>query len=340
FPFMIQARDGRRLNYFIPPVPASGEWVRVDLGFNTQDQDSVTISVAAPEGTGTFWVDDLRLEEVGLVNLLRRPGAPLTVKSERDGTVYEEGKDYAPVADTRLDFRFSHDGPALTLVPGGRIKEGERLRVSWCHGATIYYHQVVACMSEPEVYEIWKRQVQIIDSLIAPKQYFLSVDELRMAGTCAACTARGLTPGQLVADCVQKQVQIVREVSPKAGLLIWSDMFDPNHNAEACGRYYLCSGDFHGSWEGLPRDLIIACWYFEKRRESLDHFSTLGFHTLACGYYDADNLEHDQAWLASLDSTVGALGIMYTTWSNKFELLPEFGDLVKKHAIGKSKGDL
>ncbi len=335
FPFMIQGGNGNRLNYFIPPVPASGEWVRVDLGFNSLDQDSVIISVAAPEGVGVFWVDDLRLEEIGPLNILRRPGTPFTVKSEKDGTLYEEGRDFAPVTDTLRDFRFSHDAPSITLLPGGRIRDGERLRVSWYHGTTIYHHQVVGCMSEPEVYEIWKEQVKIIDDLISPQKYFLSVDELRMAGTCAACRERGLTPGQLVADCARRQVEIVRAVNPQAELFIWSDMFDPNHNADQRGQYYLASGDFYGSWEGLPRDLVIACWYFEKRRASLDHFSALGFRTLACGFYEAKDMEHDKAWLEALDSTVGAMGIMYTTWNGDYSLLAEFGDLVENHPAGK-----
>ena len=32
-----------------------------------------------------------------------------------------------------------------------------------------------------------------------------------------------------------------------------------------------------------------------------------------------------------LDRTRGAVGIMYTTWENKYQLLPAFGDLVSKH---------
>jgi hypothetical protein len=34
--------------------------------------------------------------------------------------------------------------------------------------------------------------------------------------------------------------------------------------------------------------------------------------------------------MESLDRTPGADGIMYTTWENKFKLLPAFGDLVSK----------
>jgi len=69
-------------------------------------------------------------------------------------------------------------------------------------------------------------------------------------------------------------------------------------------------------------------WYYEKRRESLDHFSGLGYRTIAGAYYDADDLENPKGWLAALDQTPLASGIMYTTWLDKYELLGAFGDLV------------
>jgi hypothetical protein len=30
-------------------------------------------------------------------------------------------------------------------------------------------------------------------------------------------------------------------------------------------KYYLIDGSFEGSWNYIPKDLSIACWYFEKR---------------------------------------------------------------------------
>ena len=139
--------------------------------------------------------------------------------------------------------------------------------------------------------------------------------------------------GEIIGDCVQKQVEIVREADPNAGIIIWSDMFDPNHNAnDRRGKYYyLCAGNYDKSWEHLPKGLIIACWNHRMRYESLKHFSDLGYQTFACGYYDRDDLENDKTWLEALDVTPGAQGIMYTTWLRKFDLLPAFGDLVSSH---------
>ncbi len=183
-------------------------------------------------------------------------------------------------------------------------------------------------MSEPEVYEIWKRQIPLIEKYLSPKKYFLSVDEIRIGGFCKACKDRHLPMAEILGDCVKRQAEMIRAVNPGAEVFVWSDMFDPNHNARK--QYYLIDGSFDGTWKYLPKNLVIACWYYEKRDLSLPFFSKLGYHTLAGAYYDADNLDNPKGWLKSLDRTPGAIGIMYTSWQNKYKLLPAFGDLVSK----------
>ncbi len=76
---------------------------------------------------------------------------------------------------------------------------------------------------------------------------------------------------------------------------------------------FLVEGDFTGSWNYVPKELGIVCWYYENRNESLKHFSDLGFKTLAGAYYDGDTLENPEGWLEALEHTPGALGIMYTS---------------------------
>ncbi|OGG06590.1 MAG: hypothetical protein A3F83_16285 [Candidatus Glassbacteria bacterium RIFCSPLOWO2_12_FULL_58_11] len=341
--FRVEVLGGgeRPLSYYDPRVRTTQDWKQVVVGFNSKTYNSVKISIGVWRGkTGRFWVDDLRMEEIGLVNVLRRNGTPLTVRGEKSGITYEEGKDYDPVADPELSFRFNHDGPQITIPAGSRIKESERLRVSYYHGMTVYQSQVTACMSEPEVYEIWRKDVQLIKQHLAPKKYFVSVDEVRAGGTCQACQDRHLTMGQILADCIRKQEAIIHEIDPQAEIVIWSDMLDPNHNARPRegNYYYLVDDSFTGSWENLSKDLIIACWSFRMRRESLDHFSSLGCRTLACGYYDEDSLANDSLWLEALDATPGAQGIMYTTWLDKYGLLGEFGDMVSSHQVPEKPG--
>ena len=330
FNFMALDTNGKALSYMTPEIPPTGDWQQIHFGFNSAAGGVVRIYAGVWEGRGgRFWLDDLEIREAGLTNVLRRSGTPLAVRGEANGVVYEEGRDYSRVADPQLNFRFDHNGPPVGIPAGSRITEGERLRVSWYHGTSIYQGQVVLCMSEPEVYEIWADQARRLHETMAPRRYLLSMDEIRMGGTCEACKRRGLTMAQILGDCFTRQVGILRGVNPSAEILTWSDMLDPNHNAVP--DYYLVDGDFTGSWEYVPGDLGIMCWYYERRRESLAHFSGFGFRTWAGAYYDGDTLENPAGWLAALDETPGATGIMYTTWENKYGLLGPFGDLVSRH---------
>ena len=96
-----------------------------------------------------------------------------------------------------------------------------------------------------------------------------------MLNHCAACKARKLTPGQILADNVKTCIGILHEVNAGGAIYVWSDMFDPHHNAVAKD-YYLVNGSYVNSWEGLTKDVIILPWYFEKRVESLKFFAERG----------------------------------------------------------------
>jgi len=327
FRIMVLSPDGRNIAPLDPRVPSTSDWREVTMGFNSLGCDRVKIYLGAWGGqSGRFWIDELRVEEVGLLNVLRRPGTPVTVQDEQTGLVYTENKDYAAIADPRLNFRFDHEPVAIEIPPGSKIRNGRRLKVSYYHGMAINRGQVTVCMSEPKVYEIWDKQIRLLHEILAPSRYLLSMDEIRAGGACQACKKRDVTMAQILGDCITEQVRIVRNVNPEAEVLVWSDMLDPSHNAHA--DYYLVDGDFAGSWNYVPEDLVIVCWYYEKRAESLAFFSSLGFRTLAGAYYDGDTLDNPSGWLDVLEGTTGASGIMYTTWQNKYDLLAPFGNLV------------
>jgi len=328
--FRVQVYAGNRpLAPHDARLPATTDWRPVTMAFNSLDFDQIRIYAGVWGGkSGRVWIDDLRIEEVALVNLLRRPGTPVLVRDEATGRAYREGQDFIPLEDPELNFRFDHDGPPLRLLPGGHIHDGQALRVSYYHGLAVHEHQVSACMSEPKVYQIIAREARAIQQRLHPRRWLLSMDEIREGGSCAACRARRLTMAQILGDCITRQFQIIRGLDPQAEVFIWSDMLDPHHNAHA--GYYLVDGDYTGSWNYVPKELRIVCWYNKMRKESLAHFSGLGFATLAGAYYDADSLDSSRQWLEALEQTPQAVGIMYTTWRNKYELLAPFGDLVTR----------
>ncbi len=217
--------------------------------------------------------------------------------------------------------------PPIRLVPGGRIREGERLRVDHYHGMAVNAGQVSVCMSEPKLYRIWREQVRLMREVLGPRRFcLLSMDEIRAGGSCHACKRCGLSMAELLGECLTRQFQMLRADHLQAEIFVWSDMLDPNHNAHA--NYYVVEGSYEGSWRHVPGELGIVAWHYAKRRASLRHFSGMGFRTLAGAYYDADSLDHVHDWLEALDETPGAVGIMYTSWQNRYELLADFGDLV------------
>jgi hypothetical protein len=121
-------------------------------------------------------------------------------------------------------------------------------------------------------------------------------------------------------------VKILREVNPSGTIYVWSDMFDPHHNARK--DYYLVRGDLKGSWEGLDKDVVIVPWYFEKRADSLRWFADRGHRQVIAGYYD-HRPEQVLQWLDAAKNVRGVTGVMYTTWQNKYTDLERFAQLVR-----------
>ena len=308
-------------------VPATTDWRRLTMLVNSLGYRKLMLYAGVWSGkAGKVWLDDWNVEEVGPVNVLHRPGAPVTVRSENGAITYAEGRDYAPLQDAPLHV-WRDDGPAtpLQLAPGSRIREGERLRVSWYHSMIVNDSQVTVCMAEPAVYDIMDREAKLLAERLRPRRVLLNMDEVRMGGTCEACAGRNL--GELVGECVTRQAEIIRRYSPGAEIYVWADMFDPNHNAH--GNYYLAQGDFTGSWLHVPKDVVMAVWGGEPREKSLSFLAGQGFRTLIACYYDADNLNEVKGWLRVAGQTPQVQGLMYTPWEKKYALLPEFGDLLQ-----------
>jgi len=308
-------------------MPPTSDWKKIQFLFNSASFDAVRLYAGVWGGkSGKFWLDDWALEEVGPINVLRRPGTPVAVKSANGATTYAEGRDYEPLIDPAYTpYYIDHSAPSLTLPPGSRIQEGERLRVSWYHSLAINNGQVSLCMAEPELYEIFDSEAKLLAKRLHPKHVLLNMDEIRMGGTCAACRGRNL--GELLGECITKQAQILRKYMPGVEVLIWSDMLDPNQNAH--GNYFLVDGDFTNSWKNIPKDMTIAVWGDKPRAESLKFFTDQGFAMLVACYYDADDLKDVKGWLKLADQTPKVRGLMYTPWQKKYELLPVFGDLMK-----------
>jgi hypothetical protein len=306
-------------------VQRTQDWTEYHAVFNSVGKTKVRVYVGVWGGTtGRLWFDDLRLTEVGLLNLVRRDDCPLVVRDAATATVYREGKDFAPVRDEKMgmvpyegNYDVYHAPPAITVLPGSRIRDGQRLRVSFWHTVSVYEEQVTASLTHPKVYEVVEKQAASVHKALSPKGYFLGYDEIRVGGW----SGDKRTPGELLAESVRKTVAIVRKTNPNAHVFFWSDMFDPSHNAH--GDYYLVNGSWAGSWEGLPKDAVIVNWNSGKPKESLPFFANRGLKQILAGYYDGPP-DSIRRWLAAAEGVPGVVGVMYTTWQGKYDDLEAF----------------
>jgi hypothetical protein len=318
----------RSLNHANLGVKSTQDWTTHHVVFNSLEHADVQLYLGAwGATTGSLWWDDVRLDETALVNLVRRPGAPLIVRCD-DGTPLAEGRDFERIVDPRSGtvpwpggFEVWHEPPAIMTG----LPDGTRLRVSFYHVVTVYNGQVTICPSEPRTVELLRDEARRVHAAWGARGYMMSHDEIRCLNWCDACRRRGLTPGQILADNVRTCAAILRATNPGGRIYVWSDMFDPNHNAR--DDYYLVNGTLAGSWEGLDRDVVIVPWHFAKRAESLRFFADRGHEQIIAGYYDAAP-ERIRDWLSAARQVRGVTGVMFTTWKRNYDDLERFAELV------------
>jgi len=302
------------------------EWTRISLLFNSMEFDTVRLYAGVWGGrAGRVWLDDWSLEEVGPAQVVRRSGTPVTLRSEDGAAEYELGRDFVVPDDPQFS-PYRADRPPLVFrrPDGSRIRDGERLRAGWYHPVVIHESQITVCMAEPALYEHAAEEAERLARIVRPRRVLLSMDEVRMGGTCRACEGRDMA--HVLGQCAARLGAALRRHLPDVELYIWSDMFDPHHNART--NYYLVRGDFTGSWRHLPRDIAVVVWGGRPRPESLRFFAAEGRPIVIANYYDADTLDSVRAWLDLAREVPEVRGYMYTSWSKRYEWLEDYARLV------------
>ena len=302
--------------------------------FNTLEFEEVNLYVGAwGASRGELWVGEVKFEEAPLLNVVRRDGAPLEVRrldGDKPGAPLTEGKEFEKVADARMGcvpwpgaFEVWHEPPPFKV----KLPDGTKLLASYHHAITTGDGQVMICPSERRTLELLKDEARRIRQLFANRAWFMSHDEIRVLNQDLSCQRRRLDAGGILSANAIDCATIVRQLDPKAELYVWSDMFDPNHNAHA--DYYLVRGDLTGSWTGVDAGVVIANWNFEKRDASLDFFAKGGHRQLVAAYYDGP-LEQVERWLASAKRVKGVCGFIYTTWQSRYDDLERFAETVRR----------
>ncbi len=158
----VLAGGEQALNYNDLGVKPTQDWTLHHTIFNSLDNAKVGLYLGCwGSGGGSLWFDDVTVEEVGLLNLLRRPGAPLIVKREGEKKPLVEDADFEPVADPKMGnvpwrggYDIYHEPPVIRT----KLADGTRLRVSYYHPMIIYGGSVMIALSEPKTLELLRDQ--------------------------------------------------------------------------------------------------------------------------------------------------------------------------------------
>ncbi len=129
-----------------------------------------------------------------------------------------------------------------------------------------------------------------------------------------------MTAGELLAWHVGQSMDAYRLARSGAPLFVWSDMFDPFHNA--VDNYYEVEGNLSGSWRGLPSNVTIMNWNLRNLQKSLTWFSgqnpsqPVPHSQIIVGYYDSgDGGSSARTELAQAAGYSRVAGV-YTTWGD------------------------
>lgn len=323
---MALGSDGKPLSSQEIGLQRTEDWRRVYVVFNSQTNSKVNVYWGIWGGRGgKLWWDGLSVEDAGLLNVVRRPGAPVKVSGL--GGALSEGVDFEPIADPLLgkrpwdgEYTFDQDAPVLRRKASGSIHDGDVVTVDAYHAINTDQGKSAICISEPETRHIEEAQLKDVARVFAPDGWLLSLDEMRVSNWCAACAARKSTPGAMFAEEIRNEAALARRAKP-GRLCVWSDMFDPAHNA--VDGYYLSNGTWSGSWKGLTPDMLVLNWNFGSRAKSLPFFAGLGVKQILAGFYDG-NVDDIKTWLSDAKGVKGVTGVMYTTWANDYSKLEAF----------------
>jgi hypothetical protein len=321
---------GKKYPYSCNARNLTTDWVEQAVTFNSLDNTSVKIVAGIWGGHGgTIWWDDLRIDAVPTLNVLRRDALPLTVVGE-NGVVYEEGKDFDRIADPGLGmyrwpgtYDTRHGPPHISVTTGSHIKEGERVRLSCYHAVVLFTGQMCCSMDDRGVFQLCAEEIRKTRETLSPDGYFMSHDEIRCAGWEPSQTQNYRTTGELFAFNIKKCYEIASREGGGKPVYVWSDMFDPYHNAHA--NYFLVNNTIAHSWDLLDSNITVMQWGdANDPAAGLRFFSGRGNRLMIAAYYDEAVEANHTVWMNAAEGVPGIVGVMYTTWKHDYSKLEEF----------------
>jgi hypothetical protein len=346
-PRFIYAPKYRRLTPYNTQAPTN-DWTEYWVEFPSMEENYINITAYLYSATtnGTLWIDDFSLREIGLNNGLADSYRPVTVTSLDGLTTYTSGGDYSIP---------SMSGQTLTIPVGSRITNGSTVRVNWWRSANFtYQYTALASFCRQGQFDAMATQLtQKMNfwGVANTAAIMLGFDEMAAINWDPACGSMSSTiPGQAGRYMAEKVIgpttDMVRSMYPGKAVIIWNDMFDPYHNAEAA-QYLGSNGSFTtpvGSWEGVRGGTYISNWYNAGNTNNMKFWSGLDttykqpqhFSQIVGGFYDSGNLGIDLRWRdlvaqAEQQGVTDMSGYIYQSYASpqNFSRLKDVADMWK-----------
>ncbi|MCU1262350.1 MAG: putative glycosyl hydrolase [Bryobacterales bacterium] len=324
-----------RVNQSLNP-PATSGWTQWDYTFNSGNHTTMSILMGVWGGNqGNIWFDDITLDETALVYVLRGNSTPLNVYDPANPShTFQEGPDFGAVSEPKFATNPTFDDywhqPMTVPVPAGSsLKPGQIVAMDW-YALQPEFGDAGASLTDPGPWQWMQQNAQAVGQIFPNAGgYFFSYDEMRHMNSTASAQAKNMTAGQLLAWHFGQVYNLFKTVNATKPIYVWSDMFDPFHNA--VNNFYLVEGDLSGSWKGLPSDVIVMNWNLGALTNSTTWFSGLNpqqpvpYQQIIAGYYDSGNgASAASTELSQVAGIPGIRGMMYTTFADDYSQLAAF----------------
>ena len=325
----IKAFDILRL-HFLEPIP---ERQSFGHGGNILSRN--------PNCAEGIWVRDERYilkgtKSVALkhLNVLITPSTRIEVRSADGKVLYVEGKDYRVIpGETKYPFCKDAKPFRIARLPGGRIKDGEEVSVSYDYAPPWVK---AYCPNEPLVYEIMRRAIQGTVRLLRPRYLHIGHDEIWRMKTVSRCIKAGRSNAENLAADLLKLLRFAREVDPNVKIMLWADMLNPFHNGLRVHK----EDPTAPAADLIPKEpFIMNVWFYRPGLptdlgwKSLKWFSEKGFATTGSPWYNARNAyEWANVCYIARKQGMPCIGVIYTSWERKWDALSTLAEYAWRHA--------
>ena len=249
-----QSVDGSLLKF---DTFRENEWPRFEFAFNPLSCAMINLCVEA--NSRDSCISSCAVEEIAFYNILRGNGSPLKIEFE-SGEVLEEGVDFSKICDPFIVNSIRGGRPvgmrhAPPIIRSNNIPSGSTVLASYYHANPIE-NKLMICPTNPATIAQILRQFEWIDGIFKSSEYLLDLNEVRTFNWCDECKRLELSSSELLNLFVRKLHKRLKTAKAKAVFIIWSDMFDPYHNARS--PYYCARGGFENTGLSLPSDFVVA----------------------------------------------------------------------------------